>query len=317
MSYAGLANAIHQSSPVAAGIAIAVLAAGFAYCFWRVWRNAGIVRLIDNTPTIKIRSAHQGYVEIEALSKPIDDQPVIAKLSGLPCVWYRYRIEEDITGGGDQRRWEIVDKGESTELFWLQDETGHVAVDPAGAEITPRHKETWKSRATVSGVAYPQNVAAFLAAHANGHTYRFTEERIHSGEHMNAIGLLKNVISQSHMPTEEEDMLMRLSDWKQKQPALAKRFILNHDEKIDEREWILNRAQAIREVMKSRRDEIHHAADGLNILGATRNHQRPYLLSAFTQDELAKRYRRWAAFYAAGCFLLGWATVWVFNAKFV
>ena len=317
MSYAGLANTIHQSSSAAAGLIVAVLATGFVYCLWRAWRNAGIVRLIDNTPTIKIRSAHLGYVEIEALGKPIDDEPVIARLSGLPCVWYRYQIEERIAGGGNQRRWEIVDKGESTELFWLQDETGRVAVDPAGAEVTPRHKETWKSRASTSGVAYPQNVAAFLADHANGHTYRFTEERIHSGERMNAIGILKNVVGQSHMPAAEEDMLMKLSDWKQKQPALAKRFILDHDKKIDEKEWILNRAQAIHAVIRSRRDEIHHAADGLNVLGATRNHRRPYLLSAFTQDELAKRYRRRAIFYATGFFLLGWATVWVFNTRFV
>ncbi len=316
--FAGLASTIHHSHPVAVGIAIAGLTAGSAYCSWRTWRNVSIVRLIEDTPTIKIRSAPQGYVEIEGLGKLMDGPPIIAKLSGLPCVWYRYKIEEYITSGGnDRHRWETVDKGESTETFWLQDETGRVAVNPEGAEVTPRHKDTWQSSAAVSGIAYPQNVAAFLAANTSGHTYRFTEERINSGERLYAIGLLKNVSSYTSTPTVDEDVRMLLSEWKQDQPALLKRFDLNRDGKIDDKEWMLARAQARREVMKSRRDESHDSVDGLNVLGPTRNRHRPYLLSAFTQDELAKRYQRWAAFYAAGCFLLGLATVWVFNAKFI
>jgi hypothetical protein len=314
---AGLASTIHHSHPATVGVAVAALTAGSAYCSWRTWRNVGIVRLIEDTPSIKIRSAPQGYVEIEGLGKLMDGPPIIAKLSGLPCVWYRYKIEEYVTGGGNERhRWETVDKGESTEIFWLQDETGRVAIDPEGAEVTPRHKDTWKSRATISGIAYPQNVAAFLAANTSGHTYRFTEERINSGERLYAIGLLKNVSSYTST-TVDEDARMLLSEWKQDQPALLKRFDLNRDGKIDDKEWMLARAQARREVMKSRRDESHHSADGLNVLGPTRNRNRPYLLSAFTQGELAKRYQRWAAFYAVGCFLLGLATVWVFNAKFI
>jgi hypothetical protein len=42
-----------------------------------------------------------------------------------------------------------------------------------------------------------------------------------------------------------------------------------------------------------------------------------YILSAFTQAELTKRYKWWAALYAGACFLLGLAAVWVFNAKFI
>jgi len=313
--FAGLASTIHQSNPMAVGIAVAVLTAGSAYCSWRTWRNVSIERLIEDTPAIKIRSAPQGYVEIEGLGKLMDGPPIIAKLSGLPCVWYRYQIEEYTTGGRDRSRWVTVDKGESTEIFWLQDETGRIVVDPEGADVTPRHKETWKSRAAISGVAYPKYMSTFLAASDN--TYRFTEERINSGERMYAIGLLKNMSSYTSTPTVDEDVRMLLDTWKQDQPALLKRFDLDQDGKIDEREWMLARAQARREVMKSRRDEVSHSTDGLNVLGPTHSSNRPYLLSAFSQGELAKRYQRWAAFYAAGCFLLGLATVWVFNAKFV
>jgi hypothetical protein len=69
--------------------------------------------------------------------------------------------------------------------------------------------------------------------------------------------------------------------------------------------------------MKNRQEQVINSADGLNVLGPTRDGSRPYILSAFTQTELTKRYKLWAALYAGGCFFLGLATVWVFNAKFM
>src|SRR3990172_5026880 len=116
-----LARNINQSDPAAVGIAVAVLAGGCAFCSWRTWRHVSHIRLIEDTPTAKIRSAPQGYVELEGVGKLMDGPPIIAKLSGLPCVWYRYKIEEYITGGSnDRHHWETIDKGESTETFWLQ-----------------------------------------------------------------------------------------------------------------------------------------------------------------------------------------------------
>ncbi|MHB8534336.1 MAG: hypothetical protein ACYDBW_02700, partial [Sulfuricaulis sp.] len=64
---AGLANSIHHSDPIAVGIAVTVLAAGSAYCSWRTWRHVSDIRLIQDTPTARIRSAPQGYVELEGL----------------------------------------------------------------------------------------------------------------------------------------------------------------------------------------------------------------------------------------------------------
>ncbi len=317
---AGLANTIHHSDPVVVGLGVVILAAGSAYCSWRTWRHVSDVRLIEDTPTARIRSAPQGYVELEGLGKMMDGPPIIARLSGLPCVWFRYKIEERITnttGRGNTQRWETIDRGESTETFWLQDDTGRVVVDPEGADITPRHKDSWRSSTPVAGIAYPGHVRGFLATGASDSRYRFTEERINSGERLYALGLLKNISSYTSMPTVDAEVRMLLRDWKNDQPALLQKFDLNHDGNIDQTEWMLARAQARREVMKGRQEETRTFTDGLNLLGPTHDHTRPYILSAFTQSEIVKRYRRWAMLYATGCFLLGLATVWVFNAKFV
>ena len=317
---AELARDISQSDPVEVGIGVAVLAAGCAYASWRTWRHVSHIRLIEDTPTAKIRSAPQGYVELEGTGKLMDSPPIIAKLSGLPCVWYRYKIEQQVKThykGHMQTRWEVIEKDESTETFWLQDDTGRVVVDPEGADVTPRHKDSWRSSSMLGGMTRPANVSSFLTSHTGHGTYRLTEERINSGERLYALGLLKSVSSYTSTPTVDEDVRELLKDWKKDQPTLLQRFDLNKDGKIDEIEWRLARAQARRETMKNRQEQVIHSADGLNVLGPTRDGSRPYILSAFTQAELAKRYKLWAALYAGACFFLGLAAVWVFNAKFI
>jgi hypothetical protein len=317
----GLAHQISQSDPVEVGIGVAVLAAGCAYFSWRTWRNVSHVRLIEDTPTAKIRSAPQGYVELEGAGKLMDGPPIIAKLSGLPCVWYRYKIEQQVKThykGHTQTRWEVIEKDESTETFWLQDETGRVVIDPEGADVTPRHKDSWRSSSMLGGMTHrPAGVSSFFTSHSGHGSYRLTEERINNGERLYALGLLKSVSSYTSMPTVDEDVRELLKDWKQDQPTLMTRFDLNKDGKIDEIEWRLARAQARRETMKNRQEQVIHAADGLSVLGPTRDGSRPYILSALTQAELTKRYKIWATLFAVACFFSGLAAVWVFNAKFV
>jgi len=318
--FAELASSIKHSDPVAVAIAVVVLAAGCVYTSWRTWRYASHIRLIEDTPTAKIRSAPQGYVELEGQGKLMDGPPIIAKLSGLPCVWFRYKIEELVTtttNRGRHRRWETIDKGECTETFWLQDETGRVVVDPEGAVVTPKHKDKWRSHSSFSGITRPAFVTNFVASHHAGGNYRFTEERINSGDRLYALGLLKNVSSFTGNTTVDEDVRGLLGDWKRNQPALVERFDLNKDGKIDEKEWMLARAQARRETLKNRQEQVHTIIDGLNVLGPTRDGSRPYILSAYTQKEITRRYRIWMMVFAGACFLLGLAAVWVFNSKFL
>jgi hypothetical protein len=191
-----------------------------------------------------------------------------------------------------------------------------VVVDPEGAEITPRHKDVWRSNSSLSGIAHPVFVTNFVTAQRAGGTYRFTEERINSGERLYALGLIKNVSSYSSMPTVDEDVREVLCTWKNDQSTLLARFDLDKDGKIDDSEWMLARAQARREVMKNHQEQTRPFTDGLNVLGPTHDRRRPYILSAFTQTEITKRYRAWGVLYAAGCFLLGLAAVWVYNARF-
>ena len=91
---ADLALSVSQTDPKFIGVVVTTLVAGAAFSAYQAWRNLCVVRLIEDTPAAKIRSAPQGYVEIEGIGRMMDGPPIIAKVSGLPCVWYRYKIEE-------------------------------------------------------------------------------------------------------------------------------------------------------------------------------------------------------------------------------
>lgn len=114
---------------VGAGAGVFFFTRGFA-----AWRH---MRLVEDTPTSKIRSMALGRVEVQgrAEGKAALDAP----LTGRPCVWYRWRIEEEV-GDSKHRRWRTLEQGDSNAWpFYVEDETGRIPVDPQGANIDAPH----------------------------------------------------------------------------------------------------------------------------------------------------------------------------------
>jgi hypothetical protein len=114
------------------GVGLAAGCGLFGYGFV-LWRRK---RLIEDTPTAKIRSMPMGRVELFGRAQERAD--LEAPLSGRACVYYRYKVEEEI-GSANRRRWRTVSKGDSSAWpFYLEDETGRVLVDPEGATVELR-----------------------------------------------------------------------------------------------------------------------------------------------------------------------------------
>lgn len=67
-------------------------------------------------------------------------------LSGLPCLWYSYRVERR---NGD--RWEYVESGISHDTFGVSDGSGQLLVDPDGAEIITSRKQVSSIRTATAG----------------------------------------------------------------------------------------------------------------------------------------------------------------------
>ena len=65
-------------------------------------------RLIVGTPTSRIASAAQGYVELLGNARR-EGAPILSKYLLLPCLWYRYKVERK----NHKNQWHTVDTGKA------------------------------------------------------------------------------------------------------------------------------------------------------------------------------------------------------------
>ncbi|MES9879615.1 MAG: hypothetical protein ABW185_01895, partial [Sedimenticola sp.] len=72
------------------GVATVISIAAFYFAF----RSLSRARLIEDAPTAKIRSAQQGYLELEGEAQAMEGLPIITPLTGGHCCWYHYKIEK-------------------------------------------------------------------------------------------------------------------------------------------------------------------------------------------------------------------------------
>lgn len=109
----------------------ALAAAGGLYWFVRSFHDRRVQRLIEDTPTAKIRSMAMGMVEVNGVAT--SRSTTLAPFSGRPCVYWEVDIA---TRSASKRRstWSIVHRNQSGNPFFLSDGTGAALVYPRGAE---------------------------------------------------------------------------------------------------------------------------------------------------------------------------------------
>lgn len=288
------------------------LAIGAAVCFVVTFIFFYRARIIEDTPTSKIRSAAQGYVELEGLAKAFNNQPITAKLSHKECLWYKYEIEKYV--GGKNNKWRTVEKGESRDFFLIKDDTGHCLVDPVGAKITPISKSKWmgNTKYPLPGTA-PAKSSSFLGITLiSGSTYRYSEERLNDNDLLYALGNFKTFSNPKQIPTLNEEVRQYLAKLKQQPAKLHKHFDKNRDGKIDMEEWDEARKAVIRHVQGKYQSE---ANAGINLLELPKERRHPYLLSAFPQDDLIQKYKRYSVFGLVGFFLAGTISVYMIAVR--
>ena len=221
------------------------------------------LRAIRDTPTSKIASAAQGYVELTGRGHPFGD-PLISKLRLLPCLWYRYQIEQRES----ENKWKVMDSGESGDSFMLRDNTGECVVDPEQAEILTRHRNQWYQG-----------------------DYRYTEWKLIAQDRLYVIGQFRTQGGSTMGFDTRAELNALLAEWKKDMPALHARFDLDDNGALDMQEWMLARSAASREVAKMRREA--HAQPDIHIIGQPRD-GRLFLVSNLTPEKLSRRFLFWS-----------------------
>jgi hypothetical protein len=280
-------------------LGVAVVAGGAA-----ALRSLRIARLIEDTPTSRIRSAAQGYVELAGQGLPLPGTSNPAPLTQRPCVWWRYRISrraERGSGNARQQRWQTVASGTSSLPFLLDDATGQCIVQPDGAEVVPTESTTW-----YGATPWPTSGPDRKLSLTGGRDYRYVEDRIYEHERLYALGDFRSTAS-SGTPDTATAMAQVLAEWKQDQPALLRRFDRDGDGRIDMAEWDAARQEARRTALD--RDAARPASHNYHVL-CRPDDDRLFLLAALPPGDLAGRYRRRAALsfigFVAAVYALGW-----------
>lgn len=172
-------------------------------------------RLIADTPTSRVRSVAMGVAELAGIAR--EKQPLVSPLTGAGCLYYHYTVEEE-RSSGKSKEWVTVDQGESSQPFYLEDETGRIMVDPEGAE-------------TILNVAYRETKreGGWL-----GRRRRYTEWRIVPGQRIFVVGTVRKI---HDMVLERRVKLTEKLQALKKDEDRMSAFDTDKDGRIDPEEW--------------------------------------------------------------------------------
>jgi len=128
------------------GLLLGLLSIYGAFRLGRRWR------LVADLPTSKTTGVFIGLVELDGTAEC--SAPLVCYLAAAPCVWYRWRVEEEWlrtvtetytdSEGKTQTRtrtesgWTTVAEGGEQIPFYLQDDCGVILVHPDGAKVEPK-----------------------------------------------------------------------------------------------------------------------------------------------------------------------------------
>jgi len=234
-------------------------------------------RAIADTPTSRIGSAAQGYVELYGSARS-NQRLVQAKGGSIPGVWYRcktYRMNSE-------RKWVMTDETVSESLFEINDGSGTCLIDPDDAEVITTHTRTWYEG-----------------------QYRHEEQQLFASDFIYVLGEFHTKGGAYELLSHKEDVSALLAEWKRDPQVLKERFDLNGDGEIDLREWELARKAAAREVEKNHRELRQQP--GIHVMRRPSS-GRMYLISNLSPQQLKRKYQWWSALHL-GIFFAGLAGI--------
>lgn len=250
-----------------AGVILALLIALFVLFY-----KLRVYRLITGTPTSSLRSAAQGFVELEGYCVG-NAYPLVSPYSDRPCVWYECKTYKKVKRKKGHI-WKQVDRQTSPHWFKVADPTGEAWVNPKGASVHTQIRKTWHGSSS-----YPKSGSGFLV----GSNYRFTEELLIADSPFYGLGRLRTV-------NPEQLRAMQVRDWvKQRREAGPDVAII--DDKSEGNALFFGDKQT------------------LNLLHKPLRWGYPFLISGTSQERTASSIKWNVSFALLTCAVLTWFLV--------
>jgi hypothetical protein len=253
-------------------------------------------RLLEDTPTAKIASAPQGYVEIDGLAENLPGKSLKSPLSLQPCVWFRYSVQEK-QGSGKNERWVTIDSGESVTSFLVKDGTGEALVLPAGADIAPAVNRSWSGNTPSPASEVVPTGSTFFSGFGR---YRYHEELLAESFPVHVAGWFETIQPSRDTEKELNEKLRSLKADPEKLKALADR---DGDGQISVEEWDALRARLRGDLIEA--NARRPVEPAVNTMMIPADNSLPFIISGKGEEGAVSLYRWWSLAGALGFLTAG------------
>jgi len=296
--YIALLIMIQEMDPVTYFVTLSGSVVATLWCLYFMVRAFRSRRIMQDTPTSKIRSASQGFVEISGNARALDGA-LTSPGKGKACVWYRV-IARDMRQQNHKRHNQSIfdqlemlqrtldskslqttdyEEESSVYSFYVDDGTDMCTVDPTLGKVRAKRSETWRHQ-----------------------HLEMTEYRIEEGDEVYCLGDFKTVQGPSRQKAIKETAKAKLNTWKQDE-KIMKKFDKDGDGNIDMEEWNVARATAKKMAIKEVGDDYERTQHHELVKPFDKSH--PYLISAYPEDITAKEHLYQSIGYTIGFFVAG------------
>lgn len=153
---------------------------------FHAWR---VQRLIQDTPTARIRSMAMGLVELNGQVE--SRSRLVAPFSGRECAYWEVDISTRSGRRHGRDEWSVVHRSISGNPFYLRDQTGVALIYPQGADV----RTSFGVQETTQGFGVPQMYMDFMESKGLGMRslwsvgpMRFRERILEPGVNVYALG---------------------------------------------------------------------------------------------------------------------------------
>ena len=292
---------VHGLSVAEYHLQITLLAIFIGFVFYRLFKTYHRLRFINDTPTSRIASAAQGYVELKGLGELMPGPVITSPFSQRRCLWYQCIIEKR-SNRLKHSYWEEESNLISDQLFMLVDDSGTCIIIPDGARVIPSEEKIWYGNSHYLKSGYLRN-SSYLFHFLGFGNYRFTERLITVAEPLYVLGQFKSIRKTINPETLKIQTEALINTWKKNPETYLRQFDLDKNDKIQRAEWKLISQYARNKIRSEREATVHHTIQKPD------ERNQPFVISAVSEKQLLNKKRKYLVLYSILFFTLSYVLV--------